>query len=481
MAVADLTRALSIAEAAGSRPDYRLFRDYFDGRHKLKLATEKFQQDYGQLVLGLRENLCPAVVFGFIDDLEIQTWGDKAAVDTATAQGLSRLIGQWTQEVWTSGDGYVMVWPNSRNIPVPHLQDADTGIPEVDPDDPSQLRQYTKRWIDPLSGHGRVLLVYPDHVERYATRERLKDPKDPAAKPSPFPASAQAWAPFSGDGDPAYIPHSFGSVPVCWIPLDAGKPGAYGRSILTDVVPLQDALNKSVADMVVLGEDYAEPFWYLLKYRSNDNPHRADNPFVPSLAPAPLPGVPQGAGLVGDATAGQPARKFDRRRQSVFTTSAEGPMGQLDPPDLKKLNDVQDSFALKITRVVGLPSFYVTQTSGDVPSGESLRVLLTRRTGRLRRFQNEALPVIRGFAQLMGIENADPRWAPITQVDEVEKWTIAQQQDALGMDLEDVLEYADIPDAKGIAQRAAERKAARTKATDAQVGAYLTGNAAFGV
>ena len=131
MAVTDLTRALSDAESAGARPAYRTFRDYYDGRHQLRFATAKFQADYGQLVLSLRENLCPAVVAGFTDDLAVQAWGDAVALDTATEQGLSRLVGQWMQETWKSGDGYVMVWPNRQGVPVPHLQTAETGIPQV--------------------------------------------------------------------------------------------------------------------------------------------------------------------------------------------------------------------------------------------------------------------------------------------------------------------------------------------------------------
>lgn len=475
MAVADLVRALSDAAQRGARPQYRLFRDYYDGRHQLRFATAKFQQDYGQLVLSLRENLCPAVVAGFTDDLAIRSWGDSVNLDTATEQGLARLVGQWTQEAWKSGDGYVLVWPNRLGVSVPHLQTAETGIPEVDPDDPALLRQYVKHWIDKRTGHGRAMLVYPDHAERYITRDRLRDEGNVAAVPAEFPTDPMAWAEYTTDGDPAIVPHGYGSVPVCWLPLDATNAGDYGRSILTDVVPLQDALNKSLADMVVAGEDYSEPLWALLKFRSEDR-NKPANPFIPT-PPLPLPpGVPPAAGPetvpVVSGPAGQP--RFDRRRQHMFVTSAEGPLTQLDPPDLEVMGKTQDRYALKVARVVGLPSFYLTQTSGDVPSGESLRILATRRTGRLRRFQNTSLPVLRGLGQLLGMENPDPVWEPVVMVDELEKWQIAQQQHDLGLDVADVLEYADMPDAAGVAGRAST--------TDAQIGAAMMGgnSALFG-
>lgn len=480
MGVADLVQALKGADQAGARPTYRLFRDYYDGRHQLRFATQKFQNDYGQLVMSLRENLCPAVVAGFTDDLALKSWGEGLQLDTATEQGLSRLLGQWVQEAWKSGDGYVIAWPNRRGVVVPHFQTAETGIPVVDPDDPARLSLYVKHWVDPSDGHGRAFLLYPDHAERYITERRLL--QDGSNAPEPFPTDAEGWRPYTADGDPATIPHAFvveGNqvVPACWLPLDSSTPGGYGRSILTDVIPLQDALNKSVADMVVLGEDYAEPFWYLLKYRSEDRARATTNPYAPS-APAlpPPPGVPPVAGLETSTGTGYPQaqQRFDRRRQSLFVTSAEGPMGQLEPPDLTRLLKVQDGFALKIARTVGLPSFYVTQTSGDVPSGESLRVLATRRTGRLRRFQNMALPVLRGLGQLLGMEDPQPVWEPVVMVDELEKWQIAEAQNGMGLALEDVLDYADMPDAAEVA--------ARARTTDARVGAALLGgnSALFG-
>lgn len=471
MAVEDLVNALLAAEAVGARPDYRLFADYYDGRHQLKFATEKFTTDYANLVLGLRENLCPAVVFSFTDDLVVKSWGDDATyqgqkLDKDTQNGLSRLIGLMTQESWRSGDGYAMVWPNRAGVPVAHYQTGEESIPVTDPEDPSQLLSYAKRWIDAKTGHGRAFVLFHDHAERWVTGNQLQTKE--AKNPHPFPTDPTQWSPYTGDGDEAVITHTFGMVPVVWLPLDQARPGGYGRSILTDVVPIQDALNKSVANMVVLEEDYAEPFWYLLKYRkeattTTANPYVAQIPSIP-----PPPGVPQQVGLSAAPAARAQDDRFDRRRQHVFTTSAEGPAGQFDPPDMEKLWTVQDKYALKISRVVGLPSFYMTQTSGDVPSGESLRVLSTRRTGRLRRYQAGALPELRKLGLLLGMENPTPEWEAVVKVDENERWQIAGQQDDMGLATVDILEYAGVANASDIADRA-------TKARDSQIGAALRG------
>lgn len=112
------------------------------------------------------------------------------------------------------------------------------------------------------------------------------------------------------------------------VSLDATNAGDYGRSILTDVVPLQDALNKSLADMVVAGEDYPEPLWALLKYRSEDR-NKLANPFIP-IPPLPLPpGVPPAAGpetvSVVSGPAGQPRSSTAAAQLMAFVTLVEGP------------------------------------------------------------------------------------------------------------------------------------------------------------
>ena len=75
--------------------------------------------------------------------------------------------------------------------------------------------------------------------------------------------------------------------------------------------------------------------------------------------------------------------------------------------------------------------------------------------------------MLRGLGQLLGMQAAEPEWQPIQLVDEGERWTIAQQQHDLGLDLVDVLEYAGVTDAQGLASRATVR--------DSQIGAAIRG------
>ena len=469
MPIADLTRAIVETDTSTTRPPYRVFADYLAGRHQLKFATADFTTTHGDLLESLRENLCPMVRAGFTDTLALDGWGSDANDAVADAYGLDRLLGLVNNEAWGHGDAYVIVWPDRTGRPVPHFQRAERMIPYADRDNPAVLDMLVKRWVDP-AGWGRATVLYPDHMERYVTADKLVDhTRGAAVRVNPFPTDPAAWRPYTDDGDPAIVPVWSDVMPACWWKLDADDVFGYGRSILTDVVPLQDGLNKALADLIVLSETYARPFWYLLKYRAAEVVQNL-NPFA---ATVPTPSTSVGSGsLVGpDAPVtppgitAPPRRRFDPNRQRIFTTPGEGPFGQLDPPDATKVIEIHTEFKTKVAGVVGLPMYYLAQTSGDVPSGQSLRVLSERRTARARRFQRDANPVLKGLGELLGMPDAvAPAWEPIMGLDPTEAWDIAEAQDRIGLDVEDILMGLDYPDAANVAARARANRDERATA-----------------
>ena len=262
-----------------------------------------------------------------------------------------------------------------------------------------------------------------------------------------LPEQTTAWRAYDDDGDPDVIAHDFGAVPVCWWKQNAADQHSHGRSILTDVIPLQDGLNASLAHMLVLGEGYAKPFWYLLNFQPKGG---TTNPLAVAREYQEAMGTLQQLNE-------QAARKFDPTKQRIFTHDGPGPFGQLDPPDMAKLIEVQDAFALKVARVIGVPSYWFTQTSGQVPSGESLRVLTTRRNSAIGRFQRSAAPVWRGLAFLLGMgDDVTPQWESPMPLDPIEKIDIAERKKRLGYALQDAIAGLGEADEAGIIQRADE-------------------------
>lgn len=429
----------TITEWQSRAPYYDTLRAYAQGRHQLKFATPDFQQKYGAQLASLRENLCEPAYTAFTDRLTIESWGSPEADTLMAEKGVGRLVGLINDEAFRCGDAYVLVWPDRNQNPVAHYHRADQLVPYTDPLDPTQLAWAGKPWVDE-NRYGRVNIYDPQQVTRWITKEALPE----KSSVQNVPATLSAWKPYEHDGDPATIPHHYGTVPACWWPQSADTIGGYGRSILTDVIPLQDGLNKTLADTLILGEAYSRPFRYLLNYQpKNTSPIGAASEYVQAIR---------------DVAVSQ-TRRFDPTRQQIFAHDGAGPIGQLDIPDINKLLDTQNSYAMKIARVVGIPPFYITQTSGDVPSGESLRVLAARMIARVRRYQRDTEPVYRGLAQLLGVENVHITWADPMPLDEMERWERARIQKSLGYPLADILHSLNIADAEEIAARAAAQTA----------------------
>ena len=444
------------AEYNTRRAVYQVFTDYDEGRHELRFATKSFQDNYGGTLKSLRENLCPAAISSIADGLALKSWGDTQAEGVADEEGLTRLADLVHTEAPRAGDAFVLVWPGTDGQPVPHFHRAHEFVPHVSDTDPGMMEWAAKIWVDGQR-RPRMTIYFADRCERYAAKPGPKDGT------TAIPETHDSWVAFDGDGDGHTITHTFGKVPVVWFKYNAQSQHDHGRSILTDVIPLQDAQNTSLAHVVVTGEAYAKPFWYLLNFKPKD----PTNPLaVGAEYQAALAGLQTMTEAAAPMNTGR-AQKFDRTKQSVFTHDGPGPFGQLDPPDLTKLIAVQDAFALKIARVIGAPSYWFTQTSGNVPSGESLRVLGQRRTAAIRKFQRAATPCWRGVCELLGMSDPKPVWEDPNQPDEAERVEIAvKKRTELGYALPDAIAGIGESDVAGIAERAL----AEARATAAAAG-----------
>lgn len=408
-------------------PDYQTYRNYLLGNHTSDFATPKFKRTYSWIIEQAQENLCPAVVSAFTDGLHIDSYGDEAANQLADEQGLEALLPLVWREAFTCGDSYVLVWPNPAGELRPRFHQAHQIIPQVDPDNPDNLLWAAKKWATPI-GKGKQInkltIYYPDHVERYATT-RPVDSDDLDGW-----SMEQEWALYDGDGDDATFAHNFDAVPIVWFKHEAHTQTGHGRSVLADVIPIQDEHNKAVADLIVASERIARPIRYVLQA-------------MPDTFTTP---------------AGKPTAKFDETWQNILALTA-GSAGQFPDPNAQALINVQNHSALKIARVTGIPAFWFTQTSGDVPSGEALMTLSTRRLSAVQAFQRDNTPALRGLMQLLGIENPIITWRDPMPLSQAEKLAAASVKKTLGYALPDIVAGLDESDPDGIVQRATHNAA----------------------
>lgn len=409
-------------------PDARMYSDYYDGAHKYPFASRKFITRYRWVLEQARENLCPAVVDSFASKLLIQGWesggdaDDQAAAKAMSAKvdelGLDVVIDMTHVEQLKCADAYVLVWPDADGMVRPWVKLASQSAVMPDWSRPGALKWYATVDID-AEGWGRVNVYYDDHLERYRTGSKLRteDLGDTVTETiGEWPKMSDGYVPYDGDDeDGPEIVHDFGRVPAVWFPHKARQLNTHGVSILTDVVPIQDALNKSVADVIVNSEAYAMPLRALMNWK----PKRQL-----------------------DALTGQPVTsklEFDPTAKQLMGIEGNGPLTQLDPPDVSKINGLHDSFANKIARIVGLPAFYVSQLIGEPPSGASLRVLSSRLTDWARKTQRVNGPRWSEVAGLLGLPNVRPVWVDPSPVDESEQLENAVTRKEIGYDQETIL------------------------------------------
>lgn len=148
---------------------------------------------------------------------------------------------------------------------------------------------------------------------------------------------------------------------------------------------LQDRVNHSIIDQTVVAEMYARPFWYLLNVMLPPT-----NPYVTNQP--------------SDSDAMREHKNADGAAGRIFTTSSEGPFGQLDPPTIGDMIGYHDSIIDKIPQSFGVPAHYIKPGSGTPPTGVALKVLSKRFNNKVARMREDLTPEMERLADLLGVE-----------------------------------------------------------------------------
>lgn len=404
---------LAVADHQERADDYVLFRDYYHGKHLHPYATEAFRDKYDWLLHQARANKCHMVVRNFTDRVSLSAWsgaGAKRADAVAETTGLLKVLNLATREAWRAGDAYVLAWPGRDGTVKPHYHRADAAGFKLSDDDPDAADWFYKIWVA-AGGHGRVNMYYEDRVERFVTTHPVHTSQ---TGETAWPVDANGYQPVTNDADgdtitygTQNVPSFDGRIPWVHLPLEPDEQGGHGRSILTDVVPLQDGLNHTLASMIVGVEQFGEPLRALMNYAPNKwiDPH------------------------TGEAT--EEALRFDQTRNRIFGVKGPGPLTQLDPPDSTNLLKVLEWFSAEIANEVGIPVSDISPDLGNIPSGTALRVLAAARTSSITNYTETITPQVHGLMHVLGVPDAFPTWTDPSPTDEKERWEIAiVQQDA---------------------------------------------------
>lgn len=161
---------------------------------------------------------------------------------------------------------------------------------------------------------------------------------------------------------------------------------------------LQDRVNHSILDQTVVAEANVRPFWYLL---NTDLPTK--NPYLPPSSQPQDDSMQEQKGVKGSGG-------------RIFTTSSEGPFGQLTPPDMSSMVSYHDSITDKVSSSSGIPQYYFKPGTGTPPTGVALKVLSKRFNNKIARMREDLTPEMERLADLLGVEKTvevkDPKAKP---------------------------------------------------------------------
>lgn len=145
---------------------------------------------------------------------------------------------------------------------------------------------------------------------------------------------------------------------------------------------LQDRLNHSIIDQTIVAEMYARPFWYLMNVElPQKNPYLPNQETPEAMAESELPGA----------------------GGRIFTTSGDGPFGQLDPPTIADMIAYHDSIVDKTPQSFGVPAHYLKPGSGTPPTGVALKVLSKRFNNKVNRMREDIEPQLEELAKLLNV------------------------------------------------------------------------------
>jgi hypothetical protein len=402
--VTDLERAFNALHAKQS--SYATLNDYYHGRQPLQYSTEEFRSQFaGKFTARFTENWAAVVVDALLDRLSLKGFklDDTAASDSIEtlwdALDLSLDSDDIARDVAVTSEGFIMVERtedgkvNAFANP-PHLCHAC-----YHEDDPREM-EFAAKWFD-RDGKARLILYYPDRLVHYI-----------AEKPR---AEVSEWKAFTLDPEftDGEEENEYGRIPLFHFQRD--RCSHYGE--LQNVIPLQNALNKLFADMMVSAEFGAAPQRYAIMAAGTEASDLKNGP-----------------------------NKVWRIPFDAESANGKPSVGQFEATQLANFLGAIDHIATKIAIITRTPKHYLLQ-QGDV-SGEALIAMEAPLNRKAKKYANRLGVTWRQCAQfileLQGFtveaNEVEPIWEDVRTVQPLTESLIRVNNDKAGIPIDTQLE-----------------------------------------
>ena len=228
------------------RSGYELFRNYFEGQHRV-LLSDRLKAFLPQgLQESFRDNYCEVVINAVLNRLDVTGFTSNSeqlagwAWELWQAQRMDATQGVVHVEALITGDGYLLVdWDADAMMPRFTPQLAEMIVPHYS-ETTRQMDFASKKWLETGAigdkPRTRLNLYYPERVEKYIAGNNVWiEHREEGETVWPQP-----WV--DGRGEPI-------GVPLVHFRNNAHTSN-FGFSELANVIPLQDLLNKTLVDLL---------------------------------------------------------------------------------------------------------------------------------------------------------------------------------------------------------------------------------------
>ena len=241
-------------QLATRSPTLRRYDEYYDGEHKLLFASEKFREAFGGLFRELADNWMAVIVDAVEERMNIDGFrfgadpeADPDAWETWQRNQMDAQSQLLHNELLVTGYGYELVWTDDDGKPKITVESPYQCIVAHQAGDRRKRRAGLKQWVDD-DGYATAFVYLPDAIHRF--RSLAKQDSQTAQ----IEGASVAWKRWEPDGAEE-LANPSGAVNL--IPFynrpRLSRPGI-GRSEIEDSIPVQDAINKHCADLLVAGE-----------------------------------------------------------------------------------------------------------------------------------------------------------------------------------------------------------------------------------
>lgn len=314
---------------------YDRYFDYYKGDQPLLYTRDKLRDIFKNLDANFTENWCAVVVDSTTDRIQLRritvAKNDKATARLDTLLTSSNLLIE-SKSVHKAavvvGESYVIVWKDDdATEPEGYYQDPRNVHIFYEPAKPRVKRFACKWWL----GEDRyryLTLYYPDRLEYYRSNRKVRSTEVVSAETYP-----KTFERYDENAENPY-----GEIPVFHFRRDPEEI----TSELKNIVPIQDAVNKLNADMMIAAEFGAFPQRWTISQ---------GDPGVLMTGPGKIWNIPAGEG--------------EGQNTSV---------GQFPATDLSNYISAIDKKTAAIAIISRTPKHYFYAQGGD-PSGEALIAL----------------------------------------------------------------------------------------------------------